>query len=117
MMVSRVPTYSFKRLKVPQPYVLPMLVAVGLLVGGLAGYPWRTLAFCGIAYVTTFPFSIRSYRRLRAEAERMHNAGADAGDEDARHAQNRADEKKETAKGRLSLHPIRRSTKQPKSTN
>src|SRR3546814_1343248 len=43
MMVSRVPTYSFKRLKVPQPYVLPMLVAVGLLVGGLAGYPWRTL--------------------------------------------------------------------------
>src|SRR3546814_6048193 len=36
MMVSRVPTYSFKRLKVPQPYVLPMLVAVAI-----GGATWR----------------------------------------------------------------------------
>src|SRR3546814_2300197 len=112
MMVSRVPTYSFKRLKVPQPYIFPRLVAVGLLVGGLAGYPWRTLAFCGIAYVTTFPFSIRSYRRLRAEAERMHNAGADAGEDDARNAQNTDDGKDERGKGRLPLRPICRAANQ-----
>src|SRR3546814_20364763 len=99
MMVSRVPTYSFKRLKVPQPYVLPMLVAVGLLVGGLAGYPWRPLAFCGIAYVTTFPFSIRSYRRLRADAERLHTAGAHSGEDDASNAQN-TDNGKTSCRGR-----------------
>lgn len=74
LMVSRLPTFSFKKYKVPQEYVLFILVAAGLLVAGLAGAPWRTLTVIGVLYVLTLPFAYRSYHRLRREAERMHHA-------------------------------------------
>lgn len=76
LMVSRLPTYSFKKSKVPQEYVLFVLVAAGLLVAGLAGAPWRTLMVVGILYVISLPFAYRSYHRLRREAERMHDLEA-----------------------------------------
>ena len=76
LMVSRLPTFSFKKSKVPQEYVLFILVAAGLLVAGLAGAPWRTLTVVGLIYVTTLPFAYRSYHRLRREAERMHDIEA-----------------------------------------
>jgi len=81
LMVSRLPTFSFKKSKVPQEYVLFILVAAGLLVAGLAGAPWRTLTVVGVIYLFTLPFAWRSYNRLRREAERMHDldvAGIDA---------------------------------------
>lgn len=73
LMVSRLPTFSFKKSKVPQEYVLFILVAAGLLVAGLAGAPWRTLTVVGVLYVLTLPFAYLSYHRLRREAERMHH--------------------------------------------
>jgi CDP-diacylglycerol--serine O-phosphatidyltransferase len=77
LMVSRVPTFSFKKSKVPQEYVLFVLVAAGLLVAGLAGAPWRTLTVVAVLYLCTFPFAWRSYHRLRREAERLHDPAAD----------------------------------------
>jgi CDP-diacylglycerol--serine O-phosphatidyltransferase len=73
LMVSQVPTYSFKRFKVPQPYVLPLFVVIGLMVAGLAGRPWLVLTLVAILYLMTFPFSIRSFHRLKEEAERLHD--------------------------------------------
>jgi CDP-diacylglycerol--serine O-phosphatidyltransferase len=73
LMVSRLPTFSFKKSKIPQDYVLFVLVAAGLLVAGLAGAPWRTLTVIGVLYLFTLPFAWRSYHRLRREAERMHD--------------------------------------------
>lgn len=75
IMVSRMPTFSFKRLKVPQKFVLPGLAGVGLVVAGLASFPWETLSIVGFAYMATFPFSIRSFHRLKKEAERLQDAG------------------------------------------
>lgn len=77
LMVSRVPTYSFKRFKVPQPYVLPLLVFICLMFAGFAGRPWMVLTLVAVLYLATFPFSIRSFHRLKEEAERLHD---DAGD-------------------------------------
>lgn len=73
LMVSHLPTYSFKKSKIPQEYVLFILVAAGLLVAGLAGAPWRTLIVVGVVYLFTLPFAYLSYNRLRREAERMHD--------------------------------------------
>jgi CDP-diacylglycerol--serine O-phosphatidyltransferase len=72
LMVSNLPTFSFKKSKVPQEYVLFILVAAGLLVAGLAGAPWRTLIVVGLLYLCTLPFAFLSYNRLRREAERLH---------------------------------------------
>ncbi|NKB59838.1 MAG: CDP-diacylglycerol--serine O-phosphatidyltransferase [Alphaproteobacteria bacterium] len=77
LMVSRVPTFSFKRLKVPQPYVLPLLVVIALMFAGFAGRPWMVLTLVAILYLSTFPFSIRSFHRLKEEAERLHDDADD----------------------------------------
>lgn len=86
LMVSRLPTYSFKRIKVPQQYVVVLLVAAGLVVAGLASTPWRTLTALALVYIMLIPFAGLSYLRLRREAERMHHEGeetaGDAADDD-----------------------------------
>lgn len=69
LMVSTLPTWSFKNFKVPQEYVLPLLLGAGLYVALLVSEPWAALAAAGVIYAALIPFGVRSYRRLKAEAE------------------------------------------------
>src|SRR5713226_172062 len=81
LMVSRVPTFSFKRFRVPGHWVLPMLLMVGTLAAFLTTEPWGTLLVVGALYIGSIPLSIRSYRRLRRIAEEMRvSATQPAGD-------------------------------------
>jgi CDP-diacylglycerol---serine O-phosphatidyltransferase len=79
LMVSRVPTFSGKRFRVPAEYVLPVMIGVAILMAFLTTAPWPTLLFIGLAYLGTIPFSIRSFRKLRNAAEELRaNAAARA---------------------------------------
>ena len=69
MMVSTLPTWSFKNFKVPRAVVLPVLLGVGAFVALLVAEPWAALAAAGIIYLGMLPFSVRSYLALKAEAE------------------------------------------------
>ncbi len=69
LMVSTIPTFSFKKVRVPHRWVLPILLLVGLLVAFLVTDPWATLVVVGGAYLALIPLSIRSFHRLRGEAE------------------------------------------------
>ena len=69
LMVSQIPTYSLKRLRVPQRFFLPMLVLIGLLAAGLAGAPWHTLLILSFVYVGSFPMSYRSFKKLQRQEE------------------------------------------------
>jgi CDP-diacylglycerol--serine O-phosphatidyltransferase len=71
LMVSTFPTWSFKNFKVPRAMVLPLLLGVGLYVALLVAEPWAALAAGGIIYLGMLPFSLRSYLRLKREAESM----------------------------------------------
>jgi CDP-diacylglycerol--serine O-phosphatidyltransferase len=71
LMVSRVPTFSFKRFRVPGEWVLPMLLVIGGLAAFLTTEPWATLLVIGGLYIVSIPVSIRSYRRLRQAAEEL----------------------------------------------
>jgi CDP-diacylglycerol--serine O-phosphatidyltransferase len=71
LMVSRVPTFSFKRFRVPGEWVLPMLLVIGALAAFLTTEPWGTLLVVGALYVGSIPLSIRSYRKLREAAEEL----------------------------------------------
>ena len=68
LMVSRVPTFSFKRIKVPHDYVLPTLLGVGLFAAFLVGMPWMTLMAVGILYLASLPLSYVAHRRLSRQA-------------------------------------------------
>ncbi|QYU67809.1 phosphatidylcholine/phosphatidylserine synthase [Leptolyngbya sp. 15MV] len=69
LMVSTLPTWSFKNFKVPRAVVLPVLLGVGGYVALLVAEPWAALAAAGIIYLGMLPFSVRSYIALRDAAE------------------------------------------------
>lgn len=71
LMVSRVPTFSVKKAKIPHAAIVPVLVLAALIFAGLAGAPWMTLTFVGLAYIISMGVSVLTYRRLKNEAERM----------------------------------------------
>jgi CDP-diacylglycerol--serine O-phosphatidyltransferase len=69
LLVSTLPVWSFKNFKVPSEYVLPLLLGTGMMTALLLADPWAALALSGLVYLGMLPFSLRSFRRLRAEAE------------------------------------------------
>lgn len=76
LMVSQLPTFSFKGIKVPQRWVLPTLIGAGLVIAAAVSAPWFTLAIVILTYFCSIPFSIMAYRRLVREAEAMVAASA-----------------------------------------
>lgn len=69
LLVSTLPVWSFKNFKLPSALVLPLLLATGFMSALLVAEPWAALAACGLAYLAMLPFSVRSFRRLRQDAE------------------------------------------------
>jgi CDP-diacylglycerol--serine O-phosphatidyltransferase len=67
LMVSTIPTFSMKKVKVPHKLVLPSLLLVGVLTAGLIADPWPTILTVGVVYLFSIPFSIRAHRRMREE--------------------------------------------------
>lgn len=65
--VSRLPTFSFKRVRITQRLVLPTMTGVAIYAALLVSLPWATLFFTLLAYLCTIPFSYQSQRRLQAQ--------------------------------------------------
>jgi CDP-diacylglycerol--serine O-phosphatidyltransferase len=68
LVVSSIPTFSFKKIKVPTKQILPFMVISTALVAALVSAPWMTLSGLLIVYLATIPFSIKTYRK-RIEEE------------------------------------------------
>lgn len=77
LMVSRVPTFSMKKVRVPHVWVLPILILVGIVGAGLAAEPWLTILLIGLAYLASIPFSMRVSARLQRAQARMASAGVE----------------------------------------
>jgi CDP-diacylglycerol--serine O-phosphatidyltransferase len=67
LLVSRLPTFSFKRVRVTQAWVLPTMIGVVVYASLLVSVPWATLFFTLLAYLCTLPVAYRSQRRLQAQ--------------------------------------------------
>ncbi len=74
LLVSTLPVWSFKNFKVPHEYVLPVLLGTGTFAAVLIADPWAALAAGGLVYLGMLPFSVRSFHRLRREAEALREA-------------------------------------------
>lgn len=64
LLVSRIPTFSFKRLAITQRWVLPAMVIVVVFVALLVSETWNTALGIGALYLASIPFSRRQYQRL-----------------------------------------------------
>ena len=78
LMVSKVPTVSLKRLRVPNHLVVPTLLGIGVLAAFVTTPPWPTLTAIGIVYIGSIPLTMRAYERLRRTADGRRNAPADS---------------------------------------
>ena len=68
LMVSRLPTWSDKRLgqRIPTDSVMPFLVMAVLMIALLISYPFSVLAIGGIFYLGHLPFAWRAWRKRDA---------------------------------------------------
>lgn len=73
LLVSTLPTFSFKKFKVPSHFALPLMALAALALAGIAGRPWMTLSVILVLYMITFPISFRRYASLKAEADRLQD--------------------------------------------
>ena len=78
LLVSRIPVYSGKKLRVPRDRVMPLILAVALVLLLLFCYPWQTLSAGVIAYLMFLPLSVRAYgRRTQVEEAKLAEAAAE----------------------------------------
>jgi CDP-diacylglycerol--serine O-phosphatidyltransferase len=69
LMVSRLPTFSLKRLRVRPDLVLPTMLACGVIVVAFVTEPWWTLAAVGVVYLLALPVGFVVARRMRLAEE------------------------------------------------
>jgi len=63
LMVSKIPTYSFKRILIPRHYAVFLLLTMGIYVSLLIFYTFETLLFTGIIYLAIIPISFFDYKK------------------------------------------------------
>ncbi|MBP2230651.1 CDP-diacylglycerol--serine O-phosphatidyltransferase [Azospirillum agricola] len=78
LMVSTLPTFSFKGTRVPAQWVVPALAGVGLIAAMMVSQPWWTLSIIGLVYLATLPFSVAQFRKLQRAAELMQSGVVEA---------------------------------------
>ena len=65
MLVSTIPTYSFKKLKISRHWILPTMLITGAIAVFLINAPWLTLSVVGLAYICSIPLSYRAQQALQ----------------------------------------------------
>jgi CDP-diacylglycerol--serine O-phosphatidyltransferase len=74
LMVSRLPTFSFKKGRVPRHLVLPLLLGAALVMGVIASSPWIGFSLLGLVYLCLIPFSWMAYRRQASQDRKVSSA-------------------------------------------
>lgn len=65
LMVSRVPTFSGKHVRLRPQLVLPLMILIGLIAAFLVTDTWATLSVLGLLYLAAIPLSVVSFSRLK----------------------------------------------------
>lgn len=65
LMVSRVPSFSLKRIAINRDQVMPILLIVALIAALVATFPWAVLSTVGIVYAASIPVSYVRFQRLK----------------------------------------------------
>ena len=63
MLVSAIPTYSFKNVAIPRQHFLVTMMTVALVIALFTSMPWLCLSTILVIYLAAIPLSIRSHRR------------------------------------------------------
>lgn len=82
LMVSRLPTFSGKHVRLKPQWVPPLMLLIVVTVAFLVTDTWATLSVLGIAYLLSIPVAVFKFRKLkRAPVATQAAVAAEAADE------------------------------------
>ena len=64
LLISKVPTYSFKKISIPRRMTIFALFGIVLFFGLLLIYTFKVLVFCGLIYICLIPIGYFSYQKI-----------------------------------------------------
>ena len=67
LLISRIPTFSFKKGVVSRNLVLPVFIMTGIVIASFVMVPWLILSILAFIYIGLIPFSIRYYKKLEKD--------------------------------------------------
>ena len=73
LMVSKMPTYSLKRILIPRHLAIFLLLGIGIYVSLLIFYTFETLFFSGLIYISLIPISYFHYRHKNKTSLTVNN--------------------------------------------
>ena len=69
LMISKIPTYSFKRIAIPRSTTIFLLFGIGLYFGLVFVYTFEVLFITGVTYLCTIPISYFHYRKYNKKQQ------------------------------------------------
>ena len=73
LMVSKIPTYSLKRILIPRHLTIFLLLGIGICMSLVIFYTFETLFFSGLIYVFLIPVSLIHYKRKKKKFISIEN--------------------------------------------
>ena len=67
LLISTVPTYSFKKIVIPRAMTKFLLFGIVLLFGALLVYTFKILALISLIYLCLIPISYFHYKKIKNE--------------------------------------------------
>jgi len=65
LMISKIPTYSLKRILIPRNLTLFLLLGIGIYLSSVIFYTFETLFLTGIVYIALIPISFFHYKNKK----------------------------------------------------
>ena len=71
LLISKVPTFSFKKIAIRRNMTIFLLLGVGLFFVSIIQYTFETLTVCCLVYLTLIPLAIYNYRSKLKNANQL----------------------------------------------
>ena len=70
LMISKIPTYSLKGIKVSRPFLIFLLLLIAAYFGFLINYPFNTLLVTGCFYLSLIPISFVHFKIIKKRSSK-----------------------------------------------
>jgi len=74
LMISKIPTYSLKGVKVSRPFLIFLLLLIAVYFGSLINYPFNTLLATGFLYLSLIPISFVHFKIIKKRSSKASDS-------------------------------------------
>ena len=74
LMISKIPTYSLKGIKVSRPFLIFLLLLIAAYFGLLINYPFNTLLATGALYLSLIPISFVHFKIIKKRSSKANDS-------------------------------------------